>query len=61
MDKEIEAKVEEFVKSYGRRELSMDEADKVSGGIDGLTDRYGNYHTAQEVNDFAFSMLDQFG
>ncbi|MBR2257267.1 MAG: hypothetical protein IJ899_08005 [Blautia sp.] len=35
MDKEIKAKVEEFVKEYGRRELSMDEMDQVSGGGDG--------------------------
>lgn len=35
MDKEMMAKVEEFVKEYGKRELSMEELDKVSGGGDG--------------------------
>ncbi len=32
MDKAMEAKVDEFMKEYGRRELSMEDMDKVSGG-----------------------------
>ena len=36
MDKEIEAKVEELLKSYDKRKLSLEEMDKVSGGGGGL-------------------------
>ena len=32
MDKEMKAKIDEFLKMTGRRELSMDEMDKVVGG-----------------------------
>ena len=32
MDNEMKAKVEEFMKAQGTRELSLDEMDKVSGG-----------------------------
>lgn len=34
MDKEIMDKVNEMMKANGMRELSMDEMDKVSGGVD---------------------------
>ena len=58
MDKEMQAKVEEFVKSYGRRELSLDEMDKVSGG--------GYYipQTDEEKKQLAemfYTMTDSFG
>ena len=32
MDKEMKAKIDEILKANSRRELSMDEMDKVSGG-----------------------------
>ena len=35
MDKEIKAKVDDFLKNHGTRELNLDEMDKVSGGGDG--------------------------
>ena len=57
MDKEMQAKVEEFVKSYGRRELSMDEMDKVVGG-------YYIPQTDEErkqLIDLAYAMTDSFG
>ena len=34
MDKEIMDKVNEMMKAHGKRELSLDEMDKVSGGVD---------------------------
>ena len=34
MDKETKAKVDEFLKAHGGRELSLDEMDKVVGGAD---------------------------
>ena len=57
MDKEMQAKVEEFVKSYGRRELSMDEMDKVVGG-------YYIPQTDEEKKqliDLAYALTDSFG
>ena len=48
MDKEIKAKIEEFVREYGRRELSMEEADQVAGG--GI--KFQNYeiNTEEDLN-----------
>ena len=57
MDKEMQAKVEEFVKSYGKRELSMDELDKVVGG-------YYVPNTDEEREQLAemfYAMTDSFG
>ena len=57
MDKEMQAKVEEFVKSYGKRELSMDELDKVVGG-------YYVPNTDEErkqLIDYAYALTDAFG
>ena len=34
MDKEMMGKVNEFLKASGKRELSLDEMDKVVGGVD---------------------------
>ena len=57
MDKEMQAKVEEFVKSYGRRELSMDEMDKVVGGIFiPQTDE-----EKKQLIDYAYALTDAFG
>ena len=38
MDKEMKAKVDEILTTNGKRELSMDELDKVSGGKDSPLD-----------------------
>ena len=57
MDKEMQAKVEEFVKSYGRRELSLDDLDKVVGG-------YYIPQTDEEKKqliDLAYALTDSFG
>ena len=59
MDKEMQAKVEEFVKSYGRRELSMEELEQVSGGTDVLVN--GTVMSEGEVYDLAMSVVDAFG
>ena len=57
MDKEMQAKVEEFVKSYGRRELSMDGMDKVVGGIFiPQTDE-----EKKQLIDYAYALTDAFG
>ena len=32
MDKELRAKIEEYQKAYGGKELSLDDMDKVAGG-----------------------------
>ena len=61
MDKEIKAKVEEFVKEYGKRELSMEELDKVNGGWETLRAVNGQYYTGAEIGDLAYSMVDAFG
>ena len=61
MDKEMQAKVEEFVKSYGKRELSMDELDKVNGGWETLRAVNGQYYTGAQIGDLAYSMVDAFG
>ena len=61
MDKEMQAKVEEFVKSYGKRKLSMDELDKVNGGWETLRAVNGQYYTGAEIGDLAYSMVDAFG
>lgn len=62
MDKEMMAKVEEFVKEYGKRELSMEDLDQVVGGtIQGIYDISGNYHTTKEIINLASSMEETFG
>ena len=59
MDKEMMAKVNEVLKKSGRRELSMDEMDKVVGGTDVLVN--GTVKSEGEVYDLAMSMVDAFG
>ena len=51
MDKEMQAKVEEFIKAQGRRELSMDELDKVNGGWETLRAVNGQYYTGAQIGD----------
>ena len=55
MDKEIKAKIEEFVRAYGRRELSMEEADQVAGG--GI--KFQNYeiNTEEDLNYFVYTII----
>ena len=53
------AKVNEVLKKSGRRELSMDEMDKVVGGTDVLVN--GTVKSEGEVYDLAMSMVDAFG
>ena len=58
MDKEMKAKVDEFLKKHGTRELSLDEMDKVSGG---------GYYIPQtdeekkQLIDLAYALTDSFG
>ena len=62
MDNEVKAKMDEFLKTYGRRELSLEEADKVSDGVvEGLTDIYGTYRTGGEIIDLGRAMAKNFG
>ena len=57
MDKEMKAKVDEFLKTNGRRELSMDEMDKVVGGIFiPQTDE-----EKKQLIDYAYALTDAFG
>ena len=55
MNKEIKAKVEEFVKEYGKRELSLDEVDQVAGG--GL--KFQNYeiNTEEDLDYFVYTII----
>ena len=50
MDKEMQAKIDEILKDYGRRELSPDELDKVNGGkAEGIYGIDGNYYSEQDI------------
>ena len=49
MDKEMMGKVNELLKANGKRELSLDEMDKVSGGVDGIYGVDGHYYTEPEI------------
>ena len=59
MDKDAMAKVNEVLKANGKRELSMDEMDKVVGGTDVLVN--GTVKSEGEVYDLAMAMVDSFG
>lgn len=67
MDKEMKAKVDEFLKANGMRELCMDKMDKVSGGgygirSDGTISVNGGPRVTREVfNNMIFAMTDAFG
>ena len=43
------------------RELSMDEMDKVSGGVETFRAANGQYYTGAQIGDLAYSMVDAFG
>ena len=60
MDKEMKAKVDEFLKTNGRRELSMDEMDRVSGGSFPADYRVNGY-TAAEAGGMLQAVYDNFG
>lgn len=62
MDKEMKAKVDEFLKTNGTRELSLDEMNKISGGADahGVTIG-GQYFSEGEINDMFIGMTKAFG
>ena len=60
MDKEMKAKVDEFLKTNGRRELSMDEMDKVVGGKDyPYSFSMGGYyiHDDDSLKDFVYNTI----
>ena len=61
MDKEMKAKVDEFLKTNGRRELSMDELDMVSGGFEGLYTASGSYLTGSQIIDLGRSLAETMG
>ena len=57
MDKEMKAKIDEILKTNGKRELSLDELDKVVGG-------YYIPQTDEEKKqliDLAYALTDSFG
>ena len=55
MNKEIKAKIEEFVKEYGRRELSMEEADQVAGG--GIKFQNFEINTEEDLDYFVYTII----
>ena len=60
MDKEMKAKVDEFLKTKGVRELSMDELARVSGGSMPADYRINGY-TVAEAGGMLQSVYDHFG
>ena len=67
MDKEMKAKIDEILKANGKRELSMDELDKVVGGSysikpDGKISINGTTPmTRDEFNNFMYAMAGTYG
>ena len=55
MDKEMLAKVNEILKAHGKRELTMDETDQVTGG--GL--KFDNFeiNTREDLNYFVYTII----
>jgi len=43
------------------RELSLDDMDKVSGGLDGVTANNGKYYTKKELMDYACDLTRIIG
>ena len=60
MDKEMKAKIDEVLKTNGKRELSMDEMDRVSGGSFPADYRINGY-TAAEAGGMLQAVYDNFG
>ena len=61
MDKEMMAKVEEFVKEYSKRELNMEEMEQVVGGELGGLFLNGKFVDKETVYDLYLNMTDIFG
>ena len=62
MDKEMKAKVDEFLKTNGRRELSMDEMEQVNGGGSGYAVAAdGKAYPEDFVVSLGRSMASEFG
>jgi hypothetical protein len=62
MNPEIKAKVNEILKANGKRELSLDDMDKVNGGASWDTiNVYGAEMTEAEFNNMMLTMTEQFG
>ena len=60
MDKEMKAKIDEILKANSKRELSMDEMERVSGGSFPADYRVNGY-TAEEAGGMLQAVYDQFG
>ena len=60
MDKEMKAKIDEVLKTNGKRELSMDEMDRVSGGSFPADYRINGY-TAAEAGGMLQVVYDNLG
>ena len=60
MDKEMKAKIDEVLKTNGKRELSMDEMDRVSGGSFPADYRINGY-TAEQAGGMLQSVYDNLG
>ena len=56
MDKDMMAKINEALKANDRRELSLDELDKVVGGYVPKTDE-----DRKQLIDLAYAMTDSYG
>ena len=66
MNPEIKAKVNEILKAHGKRELSMDEMDKVSGGWGSENNPHEIYIEGAKVDEATFNnlimhVMDSFG
>ena len=60
MDKEMKAKIDEILKTNGKRELSMDEMERVSGGSF-PADYTVNGYTAAEAGVILQDIYDKYG
>lgn len=60
MDKEMQAKIDEILKANSRRELSLDEMDRVSGGSIPADYRINGY-TAAEAGGMLQAVYDSLG
>ena len=60
MDKEMKAKIDEVLKTNGKRELSLDEMDRVSGGSFPADYRINGY-TAAEAGGMLQAVYDSLG
>lgn len=62
MNKETRAKVEAFIKEHEKRELSIEELDKVAGGADAHDVVInGKYYTEEFILELMYNMTNEFG